>query len=142
MIDGADILLMQNWEHLDFIFHHLNRIPKNSKRTDFSRLKDYYLYGWSKHTRQNLIFTSILTPEINSLWNHSCQTVFGNIKTRPSIMDGSIIRVVPKIKQVLQSKLVLFDCKQVFRKLNCSSIEQLDDFRFNHFVTEVLYWIG
>ena len=46
VLDMADVFLMQNWSHIEFIFKHLNEIPELSRDTDFSRVKPYFLEGW------------------------------------------------------------------------------------------------
>jgi len=43
--DQVDCLTMQNWEHTQFVFSHLNQLPKESRDTDFSRIKPWYLDG-------------------------------------------------------------------------------------------------
>jgi len=61
VIDQLDVLTMQNWSHLQvtmmlpllrlqliipqLIFEYLNKIPKQSHDTDFSRIKPWYLDG-------------------------------------------------------------------------------------------------
>lgn len=60
-MDQMDALTMQNWEHvqvgallclriltkisLQFVFNHLNQMPKESHDVDFSRIKPWYLDG-------------------------------------------------------------------------------------------------
>ena len=45
IMDSSDIFLMQNWEHVEHIFEHLNLIPKESHDCDFSRIKAWYSDG-------------------------------------------------------------------------------------------------
>lgn len=44
-MDQMHALAMQNWEHVEFIFNHLNQVPKESHDADFSRIKPWYLDG-------------------------------------------------------------------------------------------------
>lgn len=45
ILDQANHFLMQNWEHIEHIFQHLNLIPKDSHGCDISRIKSWYLDG-------------------------------------------------------------------------------------------------
>jgi U3 small nucleolar RNA-associated protein 25 len=61
VVDQMDSLTMQNWDHVQVRFHnyqnfpnitvpqvifsHLNKLPKESHNTDFSRIKPWYLDG-------------------------------------------------------------------------------------------------
>lgn len=67
IVDQADIIAMQNWEHLVYIAENLNKIPKASHGCDFSRVKTAFLDGLASHTRQNLIFSKFIFPDLNAL---------------------------------------------------------------------------
>ena len=44
----ADVLYMQNWEHVQFVLDHTNRMPATTHPdTDFSRVRPYFLDGTS-----------------------------------------------------------------------------------------------
>lgn len=45
IVDQADVLSMQNWEHVVVLFEHLNLLPAEPRDTDFSRVKPWYLEG-------------------------------------------------------------------------------------------------
>jgi U3 small nucleolar RNA-associated protein 25 len=45
IVDQMDALMMQNWDHVQFVMSHLNQLPKESRDTDFSRIKPWYLDG-------------------------------------------------------------------------------------------------
>lgn len=95
-MDQADVMLMQNWEHLDIIFNHLNLTPKvfyliwylcayiATKKarptTDFSRVRTWELNGLARHYRQTLIFSSFVSVEFNALFNRLCSNYAGKIK--------------------------------------------------------------
>lgn len=43
ILDQADVLAMQNWEHVGHIFDHMNRLPLEARGCDFSRVKTFNL---------------------------------------------------------------------------------------------------
>lgn len=90
ILDQTEIFLMQNWDHLLHIFNHLHLQPKDSHGTDFSRVRTWSLDGHSKYYRQTLIFSSIILPEINAIFNKRCQNYSGKIKIVNEITEGTI----------------------------------------------------
>lgn len=43
ILDQTTHFSMQNWEHVEHFFEHLNLIPKESHGCDISRIKSWYL---------------------------------------------------------------------------------------------------
>lgn len=67
VIDQVDAILMQNWEHLERLLAHLNRIPKKPHGCDFSRVRSVFLDGNARNVRQSLVFSRFPVPELNAL---------------------------------------------------------------------------
>lgn len=70
VVDQVDALLMQNWEHLERVMAHLNRIPKKPHGCDFSRVRSVFLDGNARNIRQSLVFSRFPVPELNALLNN------------------------------------------------------------------------
>ncbi|CAG8457291.1 24001_t:CDS:10 [Dentiscutata erythropus] len=124
IIDQCEIFLMQNWDHIGYIFNHLNLIPKKSHNCDFSRVKNWYLDGKAKYFRQTIMISSYLTPEINSLFNKQMLNIAGKLKIKDQY-EGTIVDVIPQIKQI-------------FTRVECQSLIEADDARFKHFIEKSL----
>lgn len=45
VVDQADVMTMQNWEHVQFVLKYLNMLPKEAHDADFARIKPWYLDG-------------------------------------------------------------------------------------------------
>jgi len=52
MLHQADVMYMQNWDHLDFIMKYTNKLPTAAHDTDFSRVRQYFLEGQAAKHRQ------------------------------------------------------------------------------------------
>lgn len=83
IVDQAEALMQQNWDHVEHIFKHLNLIPKESHGCDFGRVRNWYLDQNAPFLRQNLIFSSFLTPSLNALWNTQLRSISGRVKIAP-----------------------------------------------------------
>jgi len=118
ILDQADVFLMQNWEHVQIVLDSLNLTPLHPHDTDFSRVRNWSLNGWSKNYRQTMVFSSCNAPELTHIITRSSSNYRGVVKCLPAD-KGSISCVVPHIRQV-------------FRRLDCGSIESVGDTHFEH----------
>ncbi|KAG0066223.1 rRNA-binding ribosome biosynthesis protein utp25, partial [Podila epicladia] len=99
IIDQADDMLMQNWDHMETAIEHMDMIPKNALGCDFSRVRNWSLDDRAKYLRQTLLFSNFLTPEINALFKKYSRNVAGKMKITQGYEHGSIVDVVPLVQQ-------------------------------------------
>lgn len=125
IVDQADIMVMQNWDHVEFIFERLSKIPTKPRDTDFSRIKQYYLDGNAKYYRQNIILGAFVTSEINHVFNRKCHNIEGKMKIREHAI-GTINLIEKKIRKV-------------FHRIDCNSIQELDDTRLEYFINNIYF---
>jgi U3 small nucleolar RNA-associated protein 25 len=62
ILHQADVMYMQNWDHVEFILSQTNRMPTNDHGTDFSRVRPYFLEGSAARHRQVIVSTEYNTP--------------------------------------------------------------------------------
>lgn len=124
IVDQADALLMQNWEHVEYIFEHLNLQPKDAHGCDFSRLRNWYLEDWAKYFRQTIVLSAFNTPELSELQRSYCHNWAGKVRLQPEY-HGMIQQLGIK-------------AKQTFSRFQSSSVEKDPDARFEYFVSAIV----
>ncbi|KAK4687363.1 U3 small nucleolar RNA-associated protein 25, partial [Tremellales sp. Uapishka_1] len=102
LVDGIDVMQMQNWDHVSYVFSHLNKIPKSPHGCDFSRVKPWYLDSQAKYLRQTILLSRYDTPEARSLLHRSCHNLQGKIRLEIPNYGGALARVKPGVKQVFE----------------------------------------
>eukprot|EP00727_Mastigamoeba_balamuthi_P009061 m51a1_g4778 putative digestive organ expansion factor-like (747) ;mRNA; f:40341-43205 len=125
IVDRADVIMMQNWEHILTVFSSLNLTPLNPHETDFSRVRKWFLESQGHLFRQNIIISSVAMPEINGLFNRYCHNIRPRIRIFPDVGEGSI-------------SLVAQNMRQIFQRVDCTSFQTAADDRFKYFVDQVL----
>lgn len=123
LMDRAEVFGMQNWEHMKVILSVLNCKPYELRETDFSRVRPWVLDGHAKYFRQNIIFSSFTTADLNALFNRHCTNSLGRVKLRPQY-SGTL-------------QAVLRQVKQVFQRVPTTSMTTMFDDRFDFFVEHV-----
>lgn len=122
--DEADAMLMQNWEHVEYIFEHLNLQPKEAHGCDFSRVRDWYLDGNAKYLRQTILSSSFNFPALNRLFSRHMLNVTGKMKYSKE-EDGAMIDLG-------------ISTRQTFSRLDVTSPVTEPDDRFKYFITAIL----
>lgn len=101
LLDQADVLLMQNWDHVSQMLDSVSRPPRDDHNTDFSRVRPYFLEGQAARFRQNILLSRFMDPMISAAFNKSCHSHAGKVRfKRDEGANGSICQVALRVKQV------------------------------------------
>jgi len=125
IVDQADVLFMQNWDHVLYIFEHLNCQPKQSNGVDFSRVRMWSLNGWSKLYRQTLIFSEFDLQPLRSLSTRHCSNYGGQLQVKPTTSRCAWVQVVVRMRHE-------------FCRFTADSLVGVDDKRFEYFTSKIL----
>ncbi|KAF8419052.1 hypothetical protein BGX38DRAFT_1242343 [Terfezia claveryi] len=129
IVDHADAMRMQNWEHLEFCMKHINLIPRSLHDTDFSRVREWCLDSHSPYFRQTVLLSSFQAPEFNSFQSaYMRNALSGHISTRPGTFPG----------QPLKYLSCLGGITQTFHRFSSQTPLQDPDARFEFFMKTIL----
>ncbi|KAL3625165.1 hypothetical protein CASFOL_030619 [Castilleja foliolosa] len=123
IIDHADVMLMQNFSHVNTVVEQLNKLPSKQHGTDIMRIRPWYLDEQARFYRQSIILGSHLHPEINALFNQHCLNYRGKVK-----LECKYKGVLPKI---------LIPVRQIYERFDTESIAEADDARLKYFCEKV-----
>ncbi|RYO87987.1 hypothetical protein DL766_004962 [Monosporascus sp. MC13-8B] len=123
VVDQAEALLMQNWEHVEHIFAHLNLQPREAHGCDFSRVREWYLDRQAANFRQTLVLSAFNAPELAEL-HRLGRNWAGRARVQPEY-GGAI--------QELGLK-----ARQTFSRFEAASIAAEPDARFAYFASAVV----
>ncbi|KAL8696214.1 MAG: hypothetical protein Q9201_007770 [Fulgogasparrea decipioides] len=124
VVDQSEALLMQNWEHVEYVLEHLNLQPREAHGCDFSRVRPWYLDGHTKYYRQTVLFSAFNFPSLNKLYTRHMLNIAGKIKFSKSY-DGAIMDIGIPIRQT-------------FSRFDSVDPSLEPDNRFDYFVNGVL----
>ncbi|KAL8405234.1 hypothetical protein RB596_004200 [Gaeumannomyces avenae] len=127
IVDQADAILMQNWEHVEYIFEHMNLQPKDAHGCDFGRVRSWYLDGQAKHFRQNVVLSAFNTPELSELLRSHCHNWAGRARVQPEYQG-----------LIQQLGGVVSHARQTFSRFDAPSIAAEPDARFEYFTKAVV----
>ncbi|KAI2470889.1 DUF1253-domain-containing protein [Annulohypoxylon bovei var. microspora] len=127
IVDQADALLMQNWEHVEYVFEHLNLQPREAHDCDFSRVREWYLESQAKHFRQTVLLSAFNTPELAELHRRYCTNWAGRLRVQPEAYGGAIEELGGLVR-----------AKQTFSRFEAPSVAAEPDARFEYFTSAVV----
>ena len=100
VVDDADVLLMQNWQHLVDVINALNHKPTKLRTdTDFSRIREYFLEEMSANFRQTIVLSQYSDPFINGLAPRELtrKNCAGSVKVRRATYDPELNNIEKKV---------------------------------------------
>lgn len=127
IVDRANQIEMQNWDHVNTIMKYINKVPKDFHDADFSRIRMWSINDQAKLLRQTLVFCEYLTPSINNLVSSKSFNLLGKTKFKPIIISETSIMNSIGIK-----------IKQIFQRFPSESPATDPDSRFKFFINSVL----
>ena len=131
VVDHADVLMMQNWQHVLTLFSQCNRLPSGQHGVDIMRVHEPHLNGLAKNLRQTIVLSSFPCAEINALTRNECGNVAGRVRWKESF-DGVLGTAARASRNA-------GGLRQQFERLpDAATIADSDDVRFKHFTRRVL----
>ncbi|EEA07742.1 uncharacterized protein CMU_006650 [Cryptosporidium muris RN66] len=120
LIYGADIILMQNWEHLLDIFDVLNKLPsKNLGSCDIRRIYQPFIDGNSKIMRQTILIASGRSEDFTCLFRKYTNNCRGYVRLWNSLERLRKLSNINKFELPLNIAASLVpDLKQMFIKVS------------------------
>jgi len=124
VVDNADVMLMQNWEHVQTVLKSVSHIPTEQHGADFMRIREWYLNGLARCLRQTIILSAFPFAEANALLSNKCSNIEGSVICRRSHYEGQLPFVIPQIRQI-------------YTRIPFEDLSSDDDRRFRYFAEEV-----
>jgi U3 small nucleolar RNA-associated protein 25 len=145
LIHQADVLYMQNWEHVDYIFRHINQMPKHDHDTDYSRVRSYFLDGQSHLHRQVMMLSAVNHPELSAFYREFGQCQQGQVRVLKQWRTSLTNDIYIPIKQVFQSISFRHHQQRYSHRHNKKLLQQwknpievIEEQRFDYFTEHVI----
>jgi U3 small nucleolar RNA-associated protein 25 len=152
IVDHADVIAMQNWQHLTTVLDAVNRIPVKRADVDVMRVRESHLEGLARHHRQTIVLSSFASPEINAMARNQCANVAGRARWRvleyPGVLaraaagaDGARLRF-DRVRDGGSAQEAPDRDRTGSRSKSASvtsvSVSRMDELRFEHFTQHTL----
>ena len=128
VVDHANALQMQNWQHVEYIFSQLNLLPREAHGCDFSRVRTWYLDKHARYLRQTIVLSDFVTPEINALSSAHMHNIAGKVKYVP-LYKGAML----DLPQTVPPNTI-----QTFLRFDSPTPAQDPNARFQYFSSTIL----
>lgn len=124
VVEQAEALAMQNWDHMEYIFERLNLQPKEAHGCDFGRVRNWYLDNQARYLRQTVLLSAFNFPLLNKIFFHHMHNISGKAKYHQDY-NGAMLDLGIQLKQT-------------FSRYDTSSPVTDPDDRFRLFTASVL----
>ena len=134
IMDQAELFQMQNWEHVIHLMKNMNLQPTDHHNTDFSRIRLWSLNGLSKYYRQTLVFSSIKSIYISSLFSRETFNFEGRL------LQINLENKLQRANPVLAKQVSLKTVEHRFQRFSTpnNSLSNSADARFKFFTETIL----
>lgn len=126
IVDRANQIEMQNWDHVSTVMKYVNQIPKEFHGTDFSRIRMWAIDDHSRLLRQTMVFAEYMTPLVNSMISKS-SNIAGKARFKWEI----------NLKLCIMN-LIGLKIKQIFQRYDLPDPKSNYETRYKFFINSVL----
>lgn len=130
LVHQADVLYMQNWEHVHYLLSLTNMLPTSSHtETDYSRVRPYFLDKQGGKHKQLICTTLFNHAEIFSTFRMFAQSIAGQVIVKKDWEKTAVLsRIAVPAKQVYQ----------VLPMPNVPDLIRYEEDKFTYFTQEIL----
>jgi U3 small nucleolar RNA-associated protein 25 len=126
VLHQADVMSMQNWDHVEFVMRLVNQLPKSNHDTDFARVKPYFLDGKASEHRQVIFTSHFVSPTLLSSFRTHSKSLCGSLRVKRRWGSDGVI------------SHVTYGTRQVFQRVSTSSLGAEEEDRFAFFKEHIL----